>query len=328
MAANELTLLEREELRAGIERRESAERIGLALARHRTTITREIARNGGRKHYSAVKAQQRAERERSRPKQTEFERTSALCTHVAERLLAKDSPMTISKELEFGVFPEITTTVSHETIYAGVYGHGERGLPKGLAKNLHRRHRCRKHRLRKGEAKRKSPLGIYKKITERPKEAEGRGEVGHHEGDLITGAYNRSAIATIVDRASRKLWLGGLPFTHGSKATLGALVELMTRIPEELRRSLTWDQGTEMATHRGLLTLCGIQVYFAKPHSPWERPSNENANGQLRRYVGKGTDLAAFGPEDLLAIETRFNTMPRRIHGWKSADQVYAEMTR
>ncbi|EQD29624.1 transposase, ISlxx5, partial [mine drainage metagenome] len=155
----------------------------------------------------------------------------------------------------------------------------------------------------------------------------GRAQVGHLEGDLITGAYNRSAIATIFDRASRHVWLAGFAEDHGATATLAALVEVMERIPEEHRQSLTWDQGREMARHDVLTELCNVPVFFADPHSPWQRPTNENGNGLLRRYVGKGTDLGIYTTEDLRAIERRLNTMPRRILGWQTAEEVYTAMT-
>ena len=151
-----------------------------------------------------------------------------------------------------------------------------------------------------------------------------RGEVGHLEGDLIVGSFNRSAIATVFDRASRHLWLADFPEDHGADATLAALVEVLERIPEPLRRTLTWDQGREMARHADLAELCGIDVYFAEPHSPWQRPTNENGNGLIRRYVGKSTDLSRFGPTDLRLIEHRINTMPRRSLGWSTAADVYA----
>lgn len=330
MPANPLIMSEREEIRAGIERGDPISAIATGLDRCGSTISREITRNGGKKRYRAHTAQQRADTERARPKTTVFEVTPALAEHVTERLRAKDSPMTIAKELDRGLYPEIDGRASHETIYGALYAHGRRGLAKDLHWGLHRKRRCRKHRRAQdaGEPHNKGPLGTYRKITERPKAAEDRSEVGHLEGDLITGAYNRSAIATLFDRASRHLWLAGLPFGHGAQATLGALVEQMERIPEEFRRSLTWDQGREMALHAGLTTLCNMPVFFADPHSPWQRPTNENGNGLLRRYVGKGTDLAVFGPQDLLEIETRINTMPRRVLNWQTAAEVYAAMTR
>lgn len=160
-------------------------------------------------------------------------------------------------------------------------------------------------------------------IAQRPAIAGSRSEVGHFEGDLIIGQGHRSAIITVFDRTSRHLWMAGLPDGHTGELTLVALAELFERIPSQLRRTLTWDQGGEMACHDQLAERVGIDVFFADPHSPWQRPTNENGNGLIRRYVGKGTDLATFRPGDVRAIEHRINTMPRRILNWATAEHVY-----
>jgi IS30 family transposase len=318
-----LTVSEREEIRAGIERGETDGVIARRLDRHRTTINAEINRNGGRDRYRAMASQRRADRERARPKLSVFERDPVLAAHVEARLEAKDSPMTISRELAAGVHG-VTGSVSHECIYQGVYAHGKRGLRRGLHEGLHRRRRCRKKRTPRGaEPTTTGPLGKFNLIGLRPEIAAGRSEVGHLEGDLILGAFNRSAIATVFDRASRYVWLAGFHGDHGADETLAAVAEILDRIPEELRRTLTWDQGREMARHATLAELCGIDIFFADPHSPWQRPTNENGNGLLRRYVGKGTDLGAYTTEDLRAIEDRLNTMPRRVLGWSSAARIY-----
>ena len=229
--------------------------------------------------------------------------------------------MTISIELARGVHG-IEASISHECIYRAVYGHGRRGLRRGLHTGLHRRRRCRKHR-RDTEPTTTGPLGEFNLIVRRPDIAAERTEVGHLEGDLIVDAFNRSAIVTVFDRASRHLWLADFPEDHGADATLAALVEIIERIPEPLRHTLTWDQGREMARHQTLTEPCGIDVYFADPHSPWPRPTNENGNGLIRRYVGKSTNLAVYMPADLRAIETRINTMPRRSLHWSTAHHVY-----
>ena len=325
MPAEPLTALEREEIRVGIERCDTDSQIGDRVGRHRCTVNAEISRNGGRGVYSAVAAQARAEAQRARPKVPKLLGDPMLAAHVEARLRAKDSPMTVSVELARGTHG-VTANVSHECIYQAVYNHGERGLPKGLHAGLHRRHRCRKHRLPAGTEppSKLGPLGLFKPISARPPEADARGEVGHLEGDLICGAFNRSAIVTVFDRCSRHVWLADFPEDHGKDAMLAAMTELLDRIPEHLRRSLTYDQGVEMARHDELAELCGIDIYFAEPHSPWQRPTNENGNGLLRRYVGKGTNLGVYTPENLRAIEHRVNTMPRRSLDWSTAAEVYA----
>ena len=277
MPAVALSLREREEIRAGIERKETDSVIGERLGRHRCTINAEINRNEGRGGYCAVKAQARADGLRLRPKAPKFIADPVLAEHVTARLKAKDSPMTLSKELARGVHG-VTGSVSHECIYTAVYAHGRRGLPAGLHKGLHGQRRCRKHRRPAGEAPAfLGPLGVFNPIAERPAVAEARTEVGHLEGDLIVGSFNRSAIVTVFDRASRYLWLADLPEGHSADAVLAALVETMERIPTTLRRTLTWDQGSEMARHADLAEMTGITVYFADPHSPWQRQTTRTA---------------------------------------------------
>jgi IS30 family transposase len=215
MPAVPLSLPEREEIRAGIERGESITVIAQGLGRHRCTISAEVARNGGRNAYRATDAQARADVQRARPKIPILVARPALAAHVEARLRAKDSPMTIAVELARGVYPGVEGTLCHETIYTSIYHHGRRGLAKGLHVGLHRRRRCRKRRIAKAEQPpAKSPLGAFNPIASRPVEAEGRSQVGHLEGDLIIGAGNRSAIATVFDRASRHMWLADLPDNH------------------------------------------------------------------------------------------------------------------
>jgi len=255
MPAQPWTAPEREEIRAGIERGETDDQVAGRLGRHRTTINREVNRNGGRASYSATAAQARADAQRARPKLAKLETDPVLAAHVTERLEAKESPMTISVELARGTHG-LEAKISHECIYQAVYAHGNRGLRSGLHEGLHRRRWCRKHRVFGPPAPKASPLGVFNLIGLRPPVALERVEVGHLEGDLIVGSFNRSAIATVFDRASRHVWLADFPEDHGSDATLAALCEILDRIPAPLRRTLTWDQGREMARHADLAELC------------------------------------------------------------------------
>jgi len=323
MAGAALSAQEREEIRVGCERGESFTAMALALGRAPSTISQEVGRNGGRHRYCAVAAGARAVSERARPKLTTFQSNVPLAEHVESRLRALDSPTTIAIELDRagGVNG---ATVSPETIYQAVYGHGRAGLAAGLSDCLHRKRRRRKRRCPAGQqAKMAGPLGAFNLIGLRPEIASGRSETGPFEGDLIIGARGASAIVTLVDRASRYNLIGDLPEGHDATSVLACCIELLERVPDELWRTLTWDQGTEMARHGDLAAAVGIDVYFAEPHSPWMRPSNENFNGLLRRYVGKGTDLGVYSQRDLDQISHRINTMPRRIHQWDSAADRY-----
>ena len=239
MAGAALNAHEREEIRVGIEVKESLSDIARRLERTPSTITREVKRNGGRHRYCAVKAQRRSERLRSRPKATTFQDNPELARHVEDRLRAKDSPTTIAIELARagGIGG---ATVSPETIYQGVYAHGTRGLTTGLGRHLHRKRGRRRRRCRTGETRKKaSPLGTFNLIHLRPEVASARSDVGHFEGDLIIGARNQSAIVTLVDRASRFNLIGVLAGDHGAENVLACCTQLLERVPAELRRSLT-----------------------------------------------------------------------------------------
>lgn len=321
MPANPLSLREREEIRAGIARGETVTAIAGELGRHRCTISAEISRNGGRVLYRAFRSHDQAAARRARPKTPVFDQDPVLAAHVTRRLEAKDSPMTIAVELANGVYPNIDGVVSHETIYAAIYAPRGGGLRRGLYKCLHRRRRIRSPK--RGQRSQSPWRHSMRSISTRPAIAWERVEIGHLEGDLIIGKGGKSAIITVFDRTSRYLWMAGLPTSHTAGPTLASLTRLLKRIPAELRHTLTWDQGSEMARHATLEKRCGIAVYFADARSPWQRPTNENGNGLIRRYVGKGTDLAAFSTTDLKHIEHRINTTPRRVLGWSTAKHVY-----
>lgn len=321
MPGKPLAAEEREEIRAGIERDDSFAEIARVLERPTSTISREVARNGGRGRYLAVAAGHRAVRKRRRRRRTRFQNDPALARRVEKCLKDKDSPVTIARRLA-----SEGTPLSAETIYQGVYANGKRGLAAGLHTHLHRCRRRRRPRRTPETPRRTSPLGQFCLIGHRPAIAEARIEVGHFEGDLIVGARNASAVVTLVDRASRFNLLGSLPDGHDSTEVLACLAELFEQIPPELRRSLTWDQGREMARWRDLESLMGIDVYFCEPHSPWQRPTNEAFNGLVRRWLPKGTDLAVHDQHRLDAISRQINDMPRRSLNWQSSAECYARL--
>jgi len=323
MTGRVLDAREREEIRVGMATEESFADVGRRLGRPRSTVSREVGRNGGRLRYCAVKADLRALARTARPKATKFELNQPLSAHVEARSIALGSPTTIAVELTRagGIGGD---TVSPETIYQGVYGHGTRGLATGLGRHLHRKRSRRKRRFRAGEEPTKAgPLEEFSLITLRPGSVEDRIEPGHWEGDLVIGAKNASAIVTLVERTSRMNMLGDLPEGHDAESVLACLIELFERVPLAMRKTLTWDQGREMSRHGELAGAVDMDVYFAEPHHPCQRGSNENFNGLVRRYVGKGTNLSVFYQKDLDVISHRINTMPRRLHQWESAKDRY-----
>jgi IS30 family transposase len=321
MSGRALSLEEREVIAVGIAAGRSAIETAVELGRDPSTVRREIARHGGRRCYSAVRADRQACRSRARPKQSRLEADPLLARHVAERLALRDSPMTIAIELAAGI-NDVTASISHECIYQAIYQ--RRGLGADAHHGLHLRRRRRKHRNMQRPLS--HSLQDFRPIAERPAIALERSEVGHLEGDLITGAYNRSAMITIFDRASRRLWLAKTT-DKSADAVYSALVKTLSTIPAEMRRTLAWDQGSELARHRDLETACDIKVYIADKNSPWQRPTNENGNAFVRRYVGKGTDLNAISNQRRRWIEHRINTTPRRSLGWDTANITYARLS-
>jgi len=321
MSGTSLSLEEREVIAVGIAAGRSTVETAHELGRDPSTVRREIARHGGPDRYSAVRADRRACTSRKRPKQARLEADPVLAGYVAERLALLDSPMTISIELARGSHG-VTAKVSHECIYQAIYQ--RRGLDAAARNGLHLRRRKRKHR----NVNRSSShsLGNYRPITERPTIALERSEIGHLEGDLITGAYNRSAMITLFDRATRQLMLIATA-NKSADAVHDALVAELNTLPTGQVRTLTWDQGSELARHRDLEQACGIKVYICDKNSPWQRPTNENGNAFVRRYVRNGTDLNTISNTRRRWIQHRINTTPRRLFDWDSANDTYHRLS-
>lgn len=318
-----LSRSERAVIEVGIGAGRSSPVIAAELGRPVCTIRREINRNGGRAKYTADRADRRAQRERRRPKLSRLEADRGLAVYVADRLMLLDSPMTISIELARGTHG-LVGSISHECIYQAIYQ--QRGLDRDSRRCLHLRRRRRKHRNTNRDKHHTHPLGSFRPIAERPQIAAERTELGHLEGDLITGAYNRSALITVFDRTSRTLWLQATA-NKSAAAVLEAMVQLLNRIPPHQRKTLTWDQGSELAYWADLAERCKIDIYICDKNSPWQRPTNENGNALVRRYVGKGTDLNAISQQHLAWIEHRINTTPRRSLTWQTATDTYTRLS-
>ena len=216
--------------------------------------------------------------------------------------------------------------VSHETIYQSLFIQARGQFRKDLTASLRSGRSQRQPQRGVGEPGRPRGIAGMINISERPADVEDRAVPGHWEGDLIMGAFNRSAIVTLVERSTRYVVLARIDGRHDAPTTCVALTNAISRLPQQLRRSLTWDQGREMADHADFTIATDVAVYFCDPHSPWQRGSNENTNGLLRQYFPKGTDLSGFTQEDLDEVATELNGRPRQTLGWMKPSEKFHEL--
>ncbi len=318
-----LSLDDRIEIRLGLERCESYRLIGERIGRDKSTVCREVNRNGGREAYRPVEAHNRAFLRARRPKPTKLGLNPKLCKRVVVDLEKLWSPQQINRRLRTEFPDDETMRVSHETIYKSIYVQGRGELRKELAGCLRT---GRAQRRPQGRTERRGKIPGMIMISERPAEAADRGVPGHWEGDLIIGKNNKSAIGTLVERATRYVMLLHLPNGRDAEAVRDAMTETIGTLPHHLWKTITWDQGSEMAQHAQFSIDTGIDIYFCDPHSPWQRGSNENTNGLLRQYFPKATDLSVHGPDKLLKVAQSLNDRPRETLGWKKPAEVLAEL--
>jgi IS30 family transposase len=319
-----LSLSEREEIRAGVAAGESLRAIARRIGRAPSTVSREVGGVSGRGGYRATTADDLACLAALRPKPSKLGSSPRLRRAVVGMLERRCSPRQISARLRLEHPDDPEMRIAPETIYQSLYVQSRGRLRKDLARSL-----------RSGRSKRKprrAPAGNRIRdmvsISERPAAVSDRAVPGHWEGDLIVGKANRSFIGTLVERHTRYVLLGYLGHDASTETVTAQIAERILTLPEHLRRSLTWDQGREMARHLDFTVATGVQVYFCDPHSPWQRGSNENTNGLLRQYFPKGTDLAVHDQAELDRVAAELNGRPRQTLDWLTPAEKMTELLR
>lgn len=318
-----LQAADREVISRGLAAGRSFGAIARQLDRAVSTISREVARNGGRGAYRAGEADQRAWDCARRPKPCRLAQRRRLRRRVAGKLHQDWSPQQISGWLRQEHEGISAMQISHETIYKTLFVQARGALKQELLSHLRSGRKMRRARSASGRQEGRGQIVDAVPISQRPAEAKDRAVPGHWEGDLIVGA-NNSYIITLVERASRFVML--IPTASKDAPTVAsALIAKIKTLPKELRRSLTWDRGTEMALHKHIALVAEIDIYFCDPKSPWQKGSNENTNGLLRQYFPKGTDLSIHGPAHLDAVARKLNGRPRQTLGFRTPAQVYTQ---
>jgi len=301
--------------------------IATEMGRSPATISREVRRNGNlasgqyRPHTAHAAAQER----RPRPKPGKIATNQRLREIIQQRLEVKWSPEQISQSLRQDFPDQPQMHACHETIYQALYVQGRGQLRRELVRAL-RTGRAR--RVPRRQTQQRHPRFTHPMVMlgDRPAEADDRAVPGHWEGDLIIGKDVKSAIGTLVERSTRYVMLVHLPGDRTAETVRDALIDTVKTLPAQLKRSLTWDQGSEMALHHQFSIAAELPVFFCDPHSPWQRGSNENTNGLLRQYFPKGTDLSIHSREHLDAVAAQLNARPRKTLGWQTPAQRLAEV--
>jgi IS30 family transposase len=319
-----LSLAEREEIGFQLARGQGVRRIAAVLGRAPSTISREVARNQVSDRYVPSLAQEQTWARARRPRARKLDGL-ALRERVRSMLTDRFSPEQVSGRLRVEHPEDPQMQVSHETIYQALYVQGRGSLRLEIATALRSGRVIR--RQQRPEGPRPQRFREMVMISDRPPEIEDRAVPGHWEGDLIIGSTaSRSAIGTLVERTSGCVMLLHLPGDHTAGTVADAMITAMKTLPEQLRRSMTWDQGMEMSKHQEITMATGMPIYFCDPHSPWQRGSNENTNGLLREYFPKSTDLSIHGPGILENVAAELTRRPRKRHGYLTPAEVLATL--
>jgi IS30 family transposase len=322
-SALRLSVREREEMSLGLAAGESLRSMGRRLMRAPSTISREVGWSGSRSAYRAWRADAEAIERGRRPKPCKLARQPRLCREVARGLRARWSPQQIAAQLVHDYPGDLSMRVSHETIYRTLFVQARGALRKELTACLRSGRAQRRPRLRL-ERSGAGRLRDVVLISDRPAEVEDRAVPGHWEGDLLIGREGRSAIGTLVERSSRFVMLFRLPHGRSAETVRVALARQVSKLPKQLRRTLTWDQGKEMADHVRFNMDTDMQVYFCDPHSPWQRGSGENTNGLLRQYFPSTADLRQYSAAHLNAVAKELNNRPRQTLNWMKPSEVFS----
>jgi len=312
-----LSLEDRLAIADGLIVKHTLTQIAAEIGKDKSTISREVGERSIEGIYLPHRAHQAAAAARARPKASKLVTNTALREQVEHGLERKLSPEQISNRLLMEFPDDESMRVSHETIYQALYFQARGGLKREVQTALRTGRTRRKPHRQPGHRQHRF-IDEMVMISQRPAEVEDRAVPGHWEGDLIMGEHSQSAIGTLVERSTRYTMLLHLPNGHNAEDVRDQLVKTMLTLPAHLRGSLTWDQGCEMARHKQFTIAADMAVYFCDPASPWQRGTNENTNGLLRQYFPKGTDLRAYGPEDLEHVAQELNGRPRKTLGWET----------
>ena len=318
-----LSLAEREDISRGLVAGRSVRMIACLLGRAASTVSREIARNGGASRYRAVAAEKRAWKQGLRPKPCKLVLETELRKAVTLKLEHHWSPQQIAGWLKRN-YPDCEAMhVSHETLYKTLYVQARGALKKELIQYLRRKRQLRGSRHTQKDKDRRGSIPDAISISERPAEVADRAVPGHWEGDLICGP-NHSFIGTLVERHSRYVMLMKLS-DRKTETVVNALIKHSKKLPDELYKSLTWDRGHELAEHKRFTVKTNVDVYFCDPQSPWQRGSNENTNGLLRQYFPKGTDLSVHSQAKLDAVARQLNERPRKTLEYETPAERFSQ---